>query len=94
MMTDIEYEQYLYIEEQKKSIIAEMLTWEPTHQTTRVTWYGYERPANTLLIASPELGELFHLSEVRDACGCVASWYVTTSGEIMELWACEVEEVN
>ena len=94
MLTANQYERYLETMTKRDAIVEELLTWEPTHLTNRPTFHGYERPALTPLIISPELGELFGRYEVRDACGCYASWYADLNGDVVNLWACEVEEIN
>jgi len=89
------YEKHLETITKRNAIVEYLLSeWEPTHTTTKPTWHGYQRPANTPLIASPELGELFGRYEVRDACGCYASWYADLNGDVVNLWACQVEEVT
>ena len=92
MLTSHEYELHRETVAKRDAIISELRGHETTHITIRPTWHGYDIEAGTHLVASPELGELLGRSEVRDAHGCVANWYVLENGHIANLWACEVDE--
>lgn len=94
MMTATEYEQHRELIAKRDAIISELRNHETTHVTNRPTWHGYDIEAGTHLVASPELGELLGRSEIRDAHGCVASWFILQNGHIANLWACEVEEYD
>lgn len=92
MLTLTEYEQHRELMAKRDAIISELRNHETTHITNRPTWHGYDFEAETLLVASPELGALLGRSEVRDVHGCVSNWYILRNGHISCLWACEVDE--
>ena len=93
-MTATEYEQHRELIAKRDAIVSDLRSEDATHITIRKTWHGYDIEAGTLLVASPELGELFGRSEVRDSHGCVANWYILQNGHVANLWACEVDETN